>query len=327
MRSRARAPRHGLTASRSSKRILSWESRYDEARQQLEQVLAQSPNYLDAKLALMNVELWSGHPKAARELVNAVLSRDAGNTQARLAQQRLDAKTRPWSAGVSYGRDTFSDAREPWNETSVTIGRETPAGSILARASQADRFGLRDRQYELEFYPSFRPGTYAFVEAGVGDRDSLYPTNRVSADLYQSFGHGIEASAGFRRLKFSSVTNIYVGTLTKYTGNWMLTGKAFYVPDKTLGTSQSYHAQLRRYFGAEGTSFAGLGYSRGFSREEPRGSGDLVRLNADTFRAQLQVDITPSVRFSAGASVSRQARSALARLRQNTFTAGLTFRF
>ena len=307
--------------------LLSWDGRYDEARAQLQQVLTQAPNYLDAQVALMNVEWWSGHPKAARDLVNAVLSRDAGNTQARLVQQRLDAKTRPWSAALAYGRDTFSDDRAPWDETSITLGRETPVGSVLARASQADRFGLRDRQYEVEFYPTFRAGTYAFVEAGVGDSETLYPSHRVSADLYQSLGHGFEASAGFRLLKFSSTTAIYVGTLTKYTGNWMITGKLFDVPDKVLGATQSYHLQVRRYFGAEGTSFAGVGYSRGFSREEPVGSGDLVRLNADTFRAQIQLDVTSSVRFSAGGSISRQERTALDRLRQNTLTAGLTFRF
>jgi len=118
-----------------------------------------------------------------------------------------------------------------------------------------------------------------------------------------------------------------VGTLTKYTGNWMITGKIFHVPDATLGSTQSYHLQVRRYFGAEGTSFAGVGYSRGFSREEPRGSGDLLRLDADTFRAQVQWDATPVVRLSAGGSLSRQEQSSAARLRQNTLNLGLTFRF
>lgn len=307
--------------------LLSWDGRYDEARRELTQVLAQAPNYLDAQVALMNVELWSDHRKEARALVNLVLSKDAGNTQARRAQQQLDAKTRPWSAGVSTTRDTFSDEREPWLETSVTLGRETRAGSLLVRGSQAERFGLEDRQYEIEFYPSIRPGTYGFIEFGVGDTKDLYPTRRMTIDLYQSLGHGFEASGGYRRLQFASTTEIYVGTLSKYAGHWMLTAKVFHVPDATLGSTQSYHAQVRRYFGAEGTSFAGLGYSRGFSREEPRGSGDLLRLGADTVRGQLQADVSPYLRFSASFSYSRQERSTQSALRQHTMGAGITFRF
>lgn len=308
--------------------LLSWEGRYDDARRELTQVLAQAPEYLDAQVALMNVELWSNRPKEARVLVNGILSKDAGNTQARRAQQQLDAKTRPWSAGVSVTRDTFSDDREPWLETAVTVGRETPVGSLLVRGSQSERFGLDDRQFEVEFYPSFRPGTYGFVEVGVGDAKTLYPENRLSFDLYQSFGHGIEASGGYRRLQFTnSTTQIFVGTVSKYAGNWMLTGKIFHVPDSVLGSTQSYHAQVRRYFGAEGTSFAGLTYSHGFSREEPRGSGDLLRLNADTFRGQLQAEVSPYVRLSASFSYSRQERSSQSSLGQNTMGAGITFRF
>jgi hypothetical protein len=107
----------------------------------------------------------------------------------------------------------------------------------------------------------------------------------------------------------------------------MLSGKIFHVPDAALGSTQSYHAQVRRYFGAEGTSFIMAGYSRGFSREEPRGSGDLLRLNADTFRGQLQADVSRFVRLSATVSYSRQERASLSALGQNTIGAGISFRF
>ena len=120
---------------------------------------------------------------------------------------------------------------------------------------------------------------------------------------------------------------MFVGTLSKYAGNWMLTAKLLHVPDAKLGSTQSYTAQARRYFGAEGTSFAGLAYSHGFSREEPRGSGDLLRLNADTFRGQLQADVSPTVRLSASFSYSRQERGSQSALGQNTAGGGITFRF
>jgi YaiO family outer membrane protein len=240
-------------------------------------------------------------------------------------QQRLDARTRPWSAGVSYTLDSFNDNRESWQETSLTLGRETPIGSVIVRGSHADRFGLQDRQLDVEFYPTFRAGTYAFVGFGVAEDEILYPKNRVSMDLYQSLGRGFEISGGFRQLNFNETTHIYLATLTKYAGNWMLTGKAFLVPNEIFGDSWTYHGIVRRYFGASGTSFAGIGYSRGFSREEVRSSLDLLRVDADTIRGQ--AEIGDRVRLAMSASTSRQERAAREPLWQNTGSLGLTFRF
>lgn len=307
--------------------ILSWEGRYDESRKALQDVLAQAPDYLDARVALMNVEWWSGRVAEAREQVRAVLSREPGNAQARHVQQRLDARIRPWSLGVGYTRDTFNDEREPWQETALTLGRETPVGSLIVRGSQADRFGLTDQQVDVEFYPTFRPGTYAFVGVGVGADQVLYPESRVSFEIYQSLGHGLELSGGYRRLAFADHTDIYLTTLTKYAGNWMVTGKAMYVPNDVLGDTWSYHAQVRRYFGAAGTSFVGAGYSHGFSREEPRGAGDLIRVNADSLRGQADIDVTDRVQVVVAASRSRQERPFLAPLWQTTFGTGLKLRF
>ena len=307
--------------------ILSWEGRYDEARQALQAVLAQAPNYLDARVALMNVEWWSGNVAQARLAVRAILTRDPGNTQARLVQLRLDAKTRPWSASAGYLRDTFDDDRQPWQEMSLSLGRQTPVGSIIVRGSHAERFGLEDQQIDIDLYPTFRAGTYAFIGIGLGTDQVLYPERRLSLDFYQSLGGGFEASAGFRRLEFSETTVIYVATLTKYLGNWMYTGKAFTVPDRELGNSWSFHANARRYFGSAGTSFVGAGYSHGFSREEPRGAGDLIRVNGDTVRARTDIDLNDSLAISISGSSTRQERALRAPLWQTTIGAGLTIRF
>jgi YaiO family outer membrane protein len=307
--------------------ILSWDGRYDEARTQLEAVLAQAPDYLDASVALMDVEWWSGRADAARALARAVLSRDAGNTQARLVQQRLDARTYPWTASVWVTRDTFDEEREPWIETAITAGWQAPVGSVLVRGSQASRFDLQDRQIELEFYPRLRAGTYAFAGIGMGADERLYPEHRFAFDLYQSLGHGFEASGGYRRLGFGQPVHIYVGTLTKYVGNWMYTGKVFLVPGGIGGNSWSYHGSARRYFGAAGDSFGEGGYSRGLSRDEPRSRGDLVRLDADTVRGQADIALSGRLRVSMSAGTSRQERALREPLWQTTLGAGVSARF
>src|SRR5438046_3043381 len=48
--------------------FLSWEGRYDEAREALLYVLASSPGYYDALLGLIRVELWSDRPASAEQL-------------------------------------------------------------------------------------------------------------------------------------------------------------------------------------------------------------------------------------------------------------------
>lgn len=306
--------------------VLSWDGKYDDARRELTQVLAQAPNYLDARVALMNVEWWSGNTDRARELVRTVLAVDPGNAQARLVKQRIDAKTHPWFVGGDAVTDSFSD-RESWREFDVKVGRDTPIGSLTVRANQAYRFGLSDQQVDVEFYPTFRAGTYAFVGIGFGADDELYPDHHLAFDLYQSFGHGWEISGGYRKLAFSETTHIYLGTLTKYVGNWMLTGKVMVVPNELTGNSWSYHGVARWYFGDLGTSYLGAGYTHGFSREEPRSEGDLLRVDADTVRGNGEIDITERLRFSFSTSTSRQERAALPAFWQTTLSSGVTLRF
>ena len=166
------------------------------------------------------------------------------------------------------------------------MSRQTPHGSVIGRASRAHRFSSTDQQFEVDFYPSLRPGTYGFVSVGVAPDHLLYPKHRFAFDLYQSVGHGVEVSGGFRRLEFTDATSIYVGTVTKYLGNWMLTGKVYRVPAPGILDSTSGHAVVRRYFGGDGSSFIGFGYSQGLSREEVRGIGDLIALDSQTVRGR-----------------------------------------
>jgi YaiO family outer membrane protein len=306
--------------------ILSWEGRYEEARGELVKVLAQAPAYADARVALMNVAWWSGDVRAAREAVNTILADDPGNQRAREVRDRLDAASRPWSAGLGYASDSFSDSREAWHELAATVGRLTPRGSVVVRTTETRRFGLDDRLIELEFYPRIRPGTYAFMGIGGASGSTLYPSHRIAFDLYQSAGAGFEVSGGFRRLGFDAPTTIYVGTVSKYLGNWMLTGKMFHVPGEGELSSSSYHGGFRRYIRGDGVSYIGLTYSHGFSREELRNAADLTTLDSDTVRGEIDQQIAGRYRVFATAGTSGQQRER-GRLWQTSLTAGWMVQF
>ena len=309
--------------------VLSWEGRYDEARPVLEQVLMQAPAYTDARVALMNVEYWSGHSTEALAQADLILAGEAGNVTARAVRDRIEAANRPWAIATSYTVDAFNDGTDPWQEAAASLTRKTPIGSVIARWNHAERFGLRDNFFEGEFYPRFRAGTYAFVGLGVAPESvpSLYPRYRVAFDLYQSLGRGFEASGGARYLDFSAVTQIYVGTLTKYVGNWMWTGKIYYVPGEGDLFSNTYIGGFRRYFGHDGTAYFGLNYGHGFSRAEVRSVQDLATFNSDTVRGEFDLILGTRTRLSGGAGVSHQERPNRGPVWQTTITAGLSVQF
>ena len=306
--------------------MLSWDGRYDEARSELQQVLIQTPEYKDARVALMNVEWWSGRPAQARDLAAQILTRDPGNPQARLIQQRLDARTRPWSVKTGYSLDAFNDGADPWHEFELSVTRQMSRGTIIVRGTNAARFGYRDQLIEFEAYPKLRAGTYAFLSIGTGTQRNLFPEYRAAFDLYQSLGAGVEVSGGYRRLQFAAPTDIYVGTATKYVGQWSVTERVSFVPGD-VSNSWSFHTESRRYLGSEGTSFLGGSYSHGFNREEPRGLGDSIQLRTNTVRGQADINVSPRSRVLFTVSTSRQERALRTPLWQTTVSASTAYRF
>jgi YaiO family outer membrane protein len=306
--------------------MLSWDGRYDEARTELQRVLTQTPDYKDAKVALMNVEWWSGHTTEANELAEQILTRDPGDAQARLMRQRATAHSRPWSAKTGYSVDTFNDGGDPWHEFELSLAREMSRGTILVRATDARRFGYRDQLIEFEAYPSLRAGTYAYLSVGAATQQDLYPEYRAAFDLYQSLGHGIEVSGGYRRLQFGTPVSMYVGSGTKYLGQWALMERVFFVPGGELD-SWSFHTESRRYFGAAGTSYVSGTYSHGFNREEPLGVGDSIRLRSNTIRGQADFDVSTRNRLIISVSSSHQDRAVREPLWQTTFSVSTAYKF
>jgi YaiO family outer membrane protein len=307
--------------------ILSWEGRYEEARRELDRVLIQAPGYDDARVALMNVAWWSGDRRSARDAADTILARTPGNQSARTVRDWLDAASRPWSVGINYANDSFSDNRSVWQEVAASITRMTPRGSVIVRATEARRFGFDDRLVEVDLYPRIRPGTYAFVGVGGAPDSTFYPSYRVAFDLYQSVGAGFEISGGYRRLGFDDPADIYVATVSKYLGRWMLTSKVFHVPGDGRQDATSYHAGFRRYVRDDGISYIGLTYSRGFSREEIRNSADLTTLGSDTVRAEIDQQLARRYAVFATAGTSRQARQLRSQLWQHSVSAGLRIWF
>ena len=299
--------------------ILSWEGRYDDARRDLETVLAQHRDHGDALPALINVEMWSDHPERAEQLARDALRRnptdpdlllararalkalkrdgealdevqrvllvDPGNQKAAAMKVDLGDSLRKWSASFDHSTEWFSDGRTPWNEEQAQLSRDTSIGSVMARFDRADRFSLTSQMVEIDAYPHIRRGMYLYLNAGYSPDAVLYPQTRFGADINQSLGHGYEASAGIRQLHFGGNLRIYTGALTKYYGDWMVTGRAFFTPD-VMGTSRSGQLLIRRYLGSS-TNYISLRLGYGSAPTEITSLTDIQILNSQSVAAEI----------------------------------------
>ncbi|HYW46354.1 MAG TPA: YaiO family outer membrane beta-barrel protein [Bryobacteraceae bacterium] len=327
--------------------ILSWDGRYDEARRDLEAVLARHRDYGDALRALINVEMWSDHPERAEALARDALRRnpndtalllarakalralgqsrealatvrhlidvDPGSQEAASQERDLGDSLRHWTASFDHSSEWFSDGRAPWREEQVQLSRQTGLGSVIARFSQADRFSIVSQQVEIDAYPHIRPGTYAYLNVGYSADAALYSRYHFGAELYQSLGHGWEGSAGFRQMHFSSNVNIYTPSLTKYYGNWMFTGRMFLTPG-SAGASRSAGFQVRRYYG-DGTDYWGLRYGHGSSPAETLGIYDPQILNSTSLTFEFQRAMSRRLSLQCRWGVSREDRVSASGLR------------
>lgn len=203
--------------------VLSWEGRYEEARQQLIIVLAGHPGDADALLALAHVEVWSDHPdeaerlarlglesdpnngdllmvqanalkamkrlREAKQSAGAALRVDPSNQEARDLRAETTDALRQWEMLFTHTSDWFSAGRVPWREDQVQLTDKTNTGPLIARFSAANRYNEDSQQIELEYYPHFRSGTYAYLNAGYSPDAKLYPHCRLGGDIFQDIGH------------------------------------------------------------------------------------------------------------------------------------------
>ena len=341
--------------------VLSWQGRYEEARTQLNMVLATRPNHGDALPALINVEFWSGHPENAESLarnalvrqpdqvnmllvqakalirmnrntealrvLNHVLTLDPANHDARRMRREVTITTLKREVYVNHSYDWFSDGRNGQLETSLSFSNPTPIGSVIARINRADRFGEVDYQPEVDYYPRFRAGTYADINVGYSIHGSLYPSYKIGGDLFQSVGHGFELSGGFRRLDFSSGVDIYTFAVAKYYGNFLFTGRGFVVPGSP-GTSGTALLTARYFIGSEGLhDYVEFRYSHGASPALAQTTQDVEVLNSSRYGAVFDKALGTRWVAAFGGSMGQSQRPGLSDLRQYEATGYLFYRF
>lgn len=283
-------------------RTYAWDGKYDSTRIWTSKVLNQYPDHWDALDAASDVEYWDGKYQAALNFCDVVLTGNDADEhfmlkkskilhamgQSDLAAVQLETllKTYPQNAEarndlevirmdlrknwirLDYYLDYFENSSgiDPWHMTSLSYGRKTAIGPVIARVNWAQRYGIQGLQYELDAYPKINKNNYGYLNFGYSDV-SFFPTYRYGAEWYHKFPKNFEASLGMRALYFKTDQYYTItGSVGKYIGNYWLSLRAYVTPDST-GTYVSGQFQARRYF-SDAQNYIGLKLNYGVSPDE-----------------------------------------------------------
>jgi YaiO family outer membrane protein len=303
-------------------RLYTWDKMYDSARTVLYAVIKRDTSNYDAYNAAIDMEYWSDnydmalnvsetaikhYPKSeefllkrARVLGAVKNYSGAFNTletlfainntypDAIVYAERLKEEVRINSITLTYDYDNFDRTFDPWHAMSLAYARKTPVGSLIGRINFANRFSENGVQFEVDMYPRFAEGLYAYLNAGYS-KDIIFPDYRLGASLYYSLPLSFEIDAGIRYLSFdSSNVNIYTFALGKYYSNFWFSIRSYITPSITRA-SYSYTLLVRYYLsGADDyiTVSGGWGIS---PDERANNSGNLLvskKINAE-YQAKL----------------------------------------
>ena len=340
-------------------RMHAWDNQYDAGRTELRYVLQKEPANLDAREALIDLESWADQPhqalKVCEEGLQATPGNDVllyrkakvlknlndfpaaliaaqsavevnkGNDRARILRDDLKELNQRNKVSLDHVYESFDSTFDPWRTTSLTGSHRFDFGSVIGRVNRAQRFGDYGTQFEMDAYPKLMEGTYLYLNAGHSS-DSIFPKFRSGGEIYHNFPKGIEASLGFRYLKFSeSSVTIYTGSIGKYLGDYLLTLRLNATPS-SIGSSSSGSVSLRRYL-ESADSYVYLTLAEGVSPDQPNPSFEVLKLRSRRGGLGLQKLIGRSVVLSAGANLERQELRFNEYRQHRTFNFGVEYRF
>jgi YaiO family outer membrane protein len=235
-----------------------------------------------------------GKAQEALNTIDAFLASHAASSDLQNLQVNLKNELSVYRLGLNYSF-TYFDKRftQPWHLAGFSLGKQYRWGSTSIGINYANRFGSNATEIELESYPSFAKGWYAYI-GGASSLSSygLFAKYRVGLSLYKSLGHGFELEAGFRHLRFSDNTTVYVGGLGKYLGNSFVQLRSYLTPN-SIGVSNSFTLSNRFYLSDNRFDYIGFSVGTGVSPDDKAQVNNLIN--------QLQT-------FKVGAEYSKNVR-------------------
>lgn len=339
-------------------RTYAWEGSYSSARRAFNYVLERDRYHRQALLAMIDVETWSGQysealkwcetaleyfatdaeflmqkasllettgdPVKAESVYTEILELHPGNVRARNSLQQIRLARMKNKVSLSYRHDQFREIFDPWDFIELQLNRRTGLGSVIGRVQYANRFSTDAVQFNVDAYPTITEGLYAYLNLGYSP-SSIFPRFRLGTSLYKSLPAAFEAEAGFRYLDFvSSDVWIYTVSLSKYYGNYLFTGRSYFVPSGE-GNSHSFSLLIRRYLSGS-KKYIGISSGFGSASEEIRFEEDIQRLDSWFINVEAQFPVSPRVNIGGNAGYDSEEFTNFTRDRFS-FTMYVSYRF
>lgn len=262
----------------------SWSDAPYQALEMSKSALKVFPNDPDITLLEANALKNTKNPLEAQSVVKELIAKNPDNQDAKEFLESLNNTLRTNTIGVRAAVDLYSKVFDPMQYYTLSYGKQTKYGSIIGKVNFNRRFNENGTQFEIDMYPKITKGLYAYVNVGIANT-FLFPDVRYGAELYKSLPHGLEISAGFRTLKYSTTTNIYTGAIGWYTGNSYWSLRPYFTPGDG-GTSTSAALNYRKYR-SNADNYLSFTYSMGISPEVNQfifDSNDVAIINLKTQR-------------------------------------------
>lgn len=276
----------------------SWDGSYKLAQKEFMYVLKKDPKRKDTWIAAINNELWGGSPFRALEYskealkhfpndteilykkasseensnnpeealitVDLILELEPNNQKTLDYRERLVLELSYNVVGVKGSVSLYSDIYDPAQYYGIKYSRRTKYVSVLAKLNHSRRFETEGFQFEVDLYPKIARGLYAYLNVGFSGTE-LFPSVSYGAELHKSLPKSFEMSLGFRALKYSSMTYIYTGSVTWYTGNSYWSFRPYITPGNP-GASMSGTINYRKYR-SDADNYLSFAFGMGFSPE------------------------------------------------------------
>ena len=294
----------------------SWDGDYIKARAEFAYVLKKSPKRKDTWEAAIKNELWSSSPYSALEMAKKALKHIPNNPDILYlrasAEDATDDKEKALitidqllvidpthEKAINYKRnlrdalsrniiglkssvDIYSQTFDPMQYYLLKYVRQTKFGSIHTKLNLSRRFAETGTQFEVDLYPRITEGLYAYANFGLSN-SFLYPDIRYGAELHKSLPLSLEASLGFRSLKYTTTTTIYTGSVGWYTGNSYWSFRVYVTPGEPAASKsgtlsyRKYKSDANNYFSIN----AGIGFSPDIYRFDFEGNENtIINLNS-----------------------------------------------
>lgn len=308
-------------------RIYAWQNKFGASIKILKTVTELNPNNSDAYDALTDAQLWSGDYKgvisncnlilpttdksqkeifllkqakayhlmgdddSALKKLDEILKEFPGNTAANDLKIEIVSHSYKNAASVSYLNVSFNNPAFPsWHFAYLEYQRKLKKCPVIGRFNYGNSATMNGYQFEVDAYPKFGKGTYAYLNAGYSTSKDLFPSQRAGAELYQKLPYAFEISGGLRYMHFETEdVFIYTAYLGKYYKNLWFAYRPFVV-NKSSDFFVSHTGIIRKYFANE-DNYLSLNLIYGATPYTTTSFQDIAKVNSKRIGVDAQIKL------------------------------------